>query len=162
MTIAVIGPPAAGKTRIGRALARRVGKPFVDTDARIVQQHGPIPQIFAEHGEAVFREFERAAVREAFATDGVVSLGGGAVLDPVSRELVRTARVVMLNITEEAVASRIANDKRPLITGIESWRTLVAARADHYAELADVVFDTSTRSSAAIVADIACWLEENP
>ena len=101
-------------------------------------------------------------MREAFTAGGVVSLGGGAVLDPTTRELLAEARVVLLTITEEAVAKRIANAKRPLIIGIDSWRDLVAARADLYASLADISFDTSHRPVTVIVDDIAHWLEENP
>ena len=74
MTIVLIGPPAAGKTRIGKRLAKRLGLPFVDTDAVVVAQHGPIPGILAEHGEPYFRELERQAVAEAVAEPGVVSL----------------------------------------------------------------------------------------
>ncbi len=63
LTLVLVGPMAAGKTSVGRRVARRLGVAFVDTDKRIVAAHGPIPAIFAEHGEAHFRDLERAAVR---------------------------------------------------------------------------------------------------
>ncbi|ERK72528.1 hypothetical protein N136_01109, partial [Leifsonia aquatica ATCC 14665] len=59
MTIVLIGPPAAGKTRLGKRLAKRLGLGFVDTDARVVAAHGPISEIFADHGEPHFRALER-------------------------------------------------------------------------------------------------------
>lgn len=160
MTIVLIGPPAAGKTRVGKRLARRLGLPFVDTDAVVVSQHGPIPAIFAELGEPQFRMLERAAVAEALDEPGVVSLGGGAVLDPHTRTDLADATVVLLTVSPEAIASRIANAKRPLISDLESWKQLVAKRADLYASLADFTADTSTRSIEAIVEEIASWIEE--
>jgi shikimate kinase len=160
VTIVLIGPPAAGKTRVGKRLARRLGLPFVDTDAVVVSQHGPIPAIFAELGEPQFRMLERAAVAEALDEPGVVSLGGGAVLDPHTRTDLADATVVLLTVSPEAIASRIANAKRPLISDLESWKQLVAKRADLYASLADFTADTSTRSIEAIVEEIASWIEE--
>ena len=87
-TIALIGPPAAGKTRLGKRLARRLSLPFVDTDAVVVSQHGPIPEIFARHGEPYFRELERAAVAEAIREPGVarIGLGSGVVADSSAGE----------------------------------------------------------------------------
>jgi shikimate kinase len=160
VTIVLIGPPAAGKTRVGKRLARRLRLPFVDTDAVVVSQHGPIPAIFAELGEPQFRLLERAAVAEALDEPGVVSLGGGAVLDPHTRTDLADATVVLLTVSPEAIASRIANAKRPLISDLESWKQLVAKRADLYASLADFTADTSTRSIEAIVEEIASWIEE--
>ncbi|WP_271178811.1 shikimate kinase [Leifsonia poae] len=160
MTIVLIGPPAAGKTRIGRRLAKRLGLPFVDTDAVIVAQHGPIPGIFAEHGEPHFRALERVAVAESIAEPGVVSLGGGAVLDPETQSDLAATTVVLLTVQADAIASRISNAKRPLVTDLESWKRLVAARSDLYNSLADYTADTSTRPIETIVEEIAAWVEE--
>jgi shikimate kinase len=160
VTIVLIGPPAAGKTRVGKRLARRLRLPFVDTDAVVVSQHGPIPGIFAELGEPHFRMLERAAVAEALVEPGVVSLGGGAVLDPDTRTDLADATVVLLTVSPEAIASRIANAKRPLVSDLESWKLLVAKRADLYASLADFTADTSTSSIESIVEEIASWIEE--
>ncbi|MFF1633226.1 shikimate kinase [Leifsonia sp. NPDC058248] len=160
MTIVLIGPPAAGKTRVGKRLAKRLGLAFVDTDAVVVAQHGPIPGIFAELGEPQFRMLERTAVAEALVEPGVVSLGGGAVLDPDTRTDLAGATVVLLTVSPEAIASRIANAKRPLVTDLESWKRLVAKRADLYASLADYTADTSTSSIDTIVEQIASWIEE--
>ena len=159
MTIVLIGPPAAGKTRIGRRLARRLGLPFVDTDAVVVAANGPIPAIFAEHGEPHFRALERAAVAEAIAEPGVVSLGGGAVLDPATQADLADTTVVLITVQPEAIASRIANAKRPLVTDLESWKRLVASRSELYTSLADYTADTSTRPIETIVEEIAAWVE---
>ena len=160
MTIVLIGPPAAGKTRIGKRLAKRLGLPFVDTDAVVVAQHGPIPGIFAEHGEPYFRELERQAVAEAVAEPGVVSLGGGAILNADTRADLAGKRVVLITVQPEAIARRIANSKRPLVTDIESWKRLVADRRELYESLADYTADTSSRPIETIVEEIARGAEE--
>ena len=161
MTVVLIGPPAAGKTRIGKRLASRLGRPFIDTDREIVAEHGPIPQIFAEHGEPYFRRLEREAVRRALTEHAVVSLGGGAVLDRETQADLAATSVILLTVKAEAVAGRIGNAKRPLVTDLTSWQALVDSRAELYASLADYSIDTSTRPLDAIVEDIALWVEGN-
>jgi shikimate kinase len=143
-TAVLIGPPAAGKTRIGKATAKMLGVPFTDVDARIVEKHGSIPLIFAEHGEAQFRAWERVEVAHALTEDGVVSLGGGAVEDEQTQKDLENLTVVLVTVSAEAVADRLDNDKRPLLNGIDSWRALVARRQDIYDELATITIDTST------------------
>ncbi|MEO8907496.1 MAG: shikimate kinase, partial [Microbacteriaceae bacterium] len=98
MSIVLIGPPAAGKSRVGKRLARRLGLAYVDTDAMIVRDHGAIADIFAVHGEERFRALERTAVEVALREDAVVSLGGGAVLDPLTQNDLRGRVVVLLTI----------------------------------------------------------------
>lgn len=160
MTVVLIGPPAAGKTRLGKRLAKRLGVAFVDTDARVVAEHGAIAEIFAERGEPHFRALERAAVAAALREGGVVSLGGGAVLDPDTRADLAGLRVVLLTVQPEAIAQRIAGGKRPLVTDIESWKRLVAERAELYASLAEYTADTSSRPIETIVEEIADWVEQ--
>lgn len=160
MTLVLIGPPAAGKTRLGKRLARRLGMTFTDTDAVIVAANGPIAQIFARDGEAAFRALERDAVESAIAAGGVVSLGGGAVLDPRTQHDVKRGKVVLLTVSPEAVASRIDDGKRPLVQGVESWRALVEKRMPLYESLADYRADTSRRPISVIAEEIAAWYEE--
>lgn len=160
MTVVLIGPPAAGKTRLGKRLAKRLGLAFIDTDARVVADHGPIADIFAEHGEPHFRALERAEVAAALREGGVVSLGGGAVLDLDTRADLAGLRVVLLTVQPEAIAQRITGGKRPLVTDIESWKRLVAERAELYASLADYTADTSSRPIETIVEEIAEWVEQ--
>ena len=161
MTVVLIGPPAAGKTRIGKRLAKRLERPFIDTDHEIVAEHGPIPQIFAEYGEPHFRRLERETVARALGEHAVVSLGGGAVLDPDTQADLASASVILLTVKAEAVASRIGNAKRPLVTDMASWQALVDSRAELYASLADYSTDTSTRPLDAVVEEIALWVEGN-
>ena len=159
--VVLVGPPASGKTRIAKALAPLVGKSVIDTDKVVVRDHGPIPEIFETHGESVFRQYERAAVIDALASDAVVSLGGGAVIDPDTRADLRNVPVAMITITEDAVAHRLNSNKRPLLRdGLDSWRELLAERSVWYNEVADRVFDASHRPVDRVAAEIHEWLEE--
>ena len=85
-TIALIGPMGAGKTSVGRRLAKHLDRRFVDTDAVIAGEHGPIPQLFSTLGEPGFRAIERDVVQRELRSGGVVALGGGAVLDGTTRD----------------------------------------------------------------------------
>ena len=159
-TAVLIGPPAAGKSRIGKRVAKLLGEVFVDTDSRIVASHGAIADIFAQHGEPHFRALERDAVREALAGTGIVSLGGGAVLDPATQEDLRNLPVVLLTATAESVRKRIRGGKRPLLAagGIEAWERLVAERTPIYERVATRSWDTSDRSADQVATEIAEWL----
>lgn len=156
--IVLIGPPAAGKTKLGRVLAWQLGAKFVDTDRRVVAEHGPIPEIFAEHGEAVFRQWERQAVAKALGEDAVVSLGGGAVLDPGTQADLADEQVLLLTTTAEAVAARLDGD-RPLASGVADWQKLVEARMPIYRRLAKHTIDTSAMPAVAIIAEASAWAE---
>jgi shikimate kinase len=159
--LVLIGAPAAGKTRLGKRVARILGVPFVDTDKRIVAAHGPIADIFTEHGEPHFRQLERAAVAEALSEVAVVALGGGAVLHPDTQADLADHRIVLLTVSRSAVQARITNGKRPLVAGVDSWQALVDARRPIYESLATRTFDTSHRPLDDIAADIARWIQEN-
>lgn len=157
--LVLIGAPGAGKTRTGKRVAKRLGLPFIDTDARVVAEHGPISAIFAEHGEPQFRRLERAAVAEALREPAVVSLGGGAVLDPATAADLDGLRVVQLTTSAEAVAARIDNDKRPLLAGgTAAWEALVAARQPTYDALATRTIDTSATPLDEVAGRIADWV----
>ncbi len=159
--VVLIGPPAAGKTRVGKRVARILDAPFIDTDRVIVAQHGPIPAIFAEHGEAVFRQFEADAVAEALQQRAVVSLGGGAVMTPSVAAALASAPVVLLTINAEAAAERLDPETRPLVReGIGAWVDLVATRMPTYAALAVATWDTSSRPIDRIAEEIVEWTRE--
>jgi shikimate kinase len=158
--VVLIGAPGAGKTTVGRRVARDLGVAFTDTDRAIVDAHGPIAEIFRVHGEPRFRELEREAVARALADGGVVSLGGGAVLDAATRADLRAADVVLLTVSEDAVRARIRGDDRPLVDGLDSWRRLVAERRELYASLADLTIDTSDRPLAHIAREIGRFARE--
>jgi shikimate kinase len=163
LTLVLVGPMAAGKTSVGRRVARRLGVEFVDTDKRIVAAHGPIPSIFADHGEPHFRDLERRAVADAISEGGVISLGGGAVTDEVTRELLRGHSVVFLTVSAEAVADRLRGSNRPLLSGedpIERWKRIFDERRGWYAEVASATFDTSRRPMQKIADEIVAWKRE--
>jgi shikimate kinase len=160
--LVLIGAPGAGKTRIGKRIARLLDLPFIDTDKRIVAEHGGIPEIFAIHGEPHFRELERHQVTLALAEHAVVSLGGGAILDASTQLDLEPLRVVQLTVSAEKIASRNIGAGRPLLAnGVEAWTALVAARAPIYDRLADATFDTSSLPAERIADDIVRWVKEN-
>jgi len=158
--IVFIGPSGAGKSRLGKRVARLLDVPFADTDKTITAEHGPIPQIFREHGEPHFRALERDAVVRGLAGDGILSLGGGAILDADTQRDLADHRVVFLTITPEAVAPRIAGDAdRPLVqNGVADWVALNAPRWEIYKRLADATFDTSHRPNDKLAEEVAAWL----
>ncbi|TFD94156.1 shikimate kinase [Cryobacterium lactosi] len=153
---------ASGKSKIGRRVARTLRIPFIDTDTDIVAAHGPITEIFASAGEEHFRTLERAAVAAALHRHrAVISLGGGAVLDPATRADLRQATVISLSTTAEAVRNRTKNAKRPLLAaGPDAWQRIYDERRPLYEALASIHFDTSTRPVDAIAADIVKWVRE--
>ncbi|PZF65414.1 shikimate kinase [Curtobacterium sp. MCBD17_013] len=160
MPVVLIGPMGAGKSTVGKRAAKALGVPFTDTDREIVREHGPIDRIFAERGEAAFRDLERAAVDAALDTGGVVAVGGGAVTHAATRAAIATCRVVLLTVSADAVAERIVGTDRPLLAvgGIDAWTAIADARAATYASLAHVVVDTSRRPMSRVVDDVVAWV----
>lgn len=163
--IVLIGPMGAGKTSIGRRIAKTLGESFYDSDIAVASTHGPIEQLFAEHGEEHFRALERAAVIDGLAQGGVVALGGGAVLHPDTRvDLAGSEhRVVLLTVGPETIESRIRGSRRPLLQDedpIARWREIYAVRRPVYETLADVTFDTSTGRLQDIVDAVVQWARE--
>lgn len=161
----LVGPPGAGKTTVGQLLADRWGVTFRDTDADVERTAGmSVSDIFVTEGEERFRELERAAVAAALEShDGVLALGGGAVLDPATRAALAGHTVVHLNVGSSDAAKRVglARD-RPLL--IEAPRTRLAAmlreRAPLYAEVATIVVDTSGRTPEDVAESVADAIEK--
>jgi shikimate kinase/3-dehydroquinate synthase len=138
--LALIGFMGAGKSRIGLDLARRIDRPFIDTDQEIERRHGPIAQIFEERGEAEFRALEELVVAEALdaADPAVVALGGGAVLSAATRErLRRRACTVLLLVDPSDAWQRTRAQDRPLARDEGEFRRLFEARQPAYVECAD-------------------------
>jgi len=161
VTVVIIGPPGSGKSSVGRRLARKLSRQFIDTDQRVVAEHGPIAEIFAHRGEEHFRQLERKQVRRALTKDAVVALGGGAVLDVETQRDLSAHTVVLLSVTADSVGSRLNDTRRPLVNDLDSWISLVESRRALYESLADLAVDTSNRDTGEIVAEIASWLRNH-
>jgi shikimate kinase len=159
----VIGPPGSGKSTIGRRLAKELGVAWHDTDEAIATAVGKtISDIFVEHGEAHFRQLERAEVAAALARDGVVSLGGGAPMEPATQAALAGHTVVFLDVGIADAARRIGFDaSRPLLSvnPRATWTRLMTERRPTYERLATHRVDTAGRKPAAIVAEIVALLE---
>lgn len=147
--VILVGLPGAGKSAVGRELARQLRRPFVDFDEEIVRREGrTIPEIFASEGEAYFRRLEAALTREAAHARGwVIAPGGGWVLQRgLVQELREFAVTVHLRVSPETAVKRMGRDiaLRPLLSAgdpVERARALWAERKERY-EQADVEVDT--------------------
>ncbi len=154
--LVLVGAPGAGKTTVGRVLARRLGVSFTDVDAVIVERVGkPIADMFVQEGEPAFRAVERAVVAEALAgVDGVLALGGGSVLAEETRVLLRGHRVVHLAVgLTDGLRRTGMSTARPLLAGVNpraAFRTLLEARTPLYREVAAVEVDTTRRSTGQV------------
>ena len=155
----LVGPPGAGKTTVGELLAKHWNVGFRDTDADIEASAGkPIPDIFVDDGEDHFRALERAAVATALAEfDGVLALGGGAVLAEETRALLRGHRVIYLSVELSDAVSRVGlGAGRPLlaINPRATLKYLLEQRRPLYAEVATLTVVTDGRTPEAIADEI--------
>jgi shikimate kinase len=158
-SLVLIGPMGAGKTTVAGLVAERWGTTVRDTDADIVAADGrSISDIFLESGEQDFRKLERAAVAAALAEhDGVVALGGGAVLDEGTRELLAGRRVVFLRVGLTDAVKRVGlGTSRPLLLGNVRGRikALLDERTPVYESLATVTVDTDGRTPEDVADEI--------
>ncbi|HEX9122470.1 MAG TPA: shikimate kinase [Actinomycetota bacterium] len=164
MIVYLVGMPGSGKSTVGPELARRLGVPFVELDVEIERGAGrTVREIFAEEGEAGFRELEAAALVEAATRDpAVVSCGGGVVLEPANRVTLRaTGEVVFLSVPLDVLEQRVrpAQD-RPLIHVAADLERLFRDREPLYREFAAHVVDaggTPEEVAAAIEEELTRW-----
>ncbi|WP_206061029.1 shikimate kinase [Nonomuraea basaltis] len=160
MTTAVlIGPPGSGKTTLGRLLAERLGVGFRDTDADVEAVAGkPVAEIFVEDGEARFRELEHEAVRRALAEhDGILSLGGGAVLNEETQALLDGHHVVYLQVGLSDAIQRVGlASARPLLvlSPRSQLKKLMDERRPVYERLAVMTVVTDKRAPEELADEI--------
>lgn len=157
----LVGPMGAGKTTIGRQLARSLKRDFLDSDREIEQRTGAgIPLIFELEGEAGFRARERAVIDELTQSPGIVlATGGGAILDEANRRhLAERGTVIYLATSVEQQLERIGRDRnRPLLQTADPKRRLqelLAVRDPLYREIADLTVPTDSRSARDVVNQI--------
>ncbi|MFE7317651.1 shikimate kinase [Streptomyces sp. NPDC057555] len=165
--VVLVGPPGAGKSTVGELLAGRLGVGYRDTDADIVGTAGkPIAEIFIEDGEPHFRALEREAVRTALdAHAGVLSLGGGAIMDDGTRKLLIGLPVVFLDVELADAVKRVGLDApRPLlaVNPRKQWRELMERRRPLYTEVARAVIATGDRTPQEVADAIVHALELGP
>ena len=162
--VVLTGPPGSGKTTVGRALAALLGVELHDTDQAIeVQQGQSISDIFLDEGESRFRELERAEVTSSLAShSGVLSLGGGAVMDPVTSAALAGHTVVFLDVGIADAAKRVGFDRsRPLlaVNPRAQWIRMMDTRRPTYERLATFSVQTAGRAPQDIAAEIVQRLE---
>ena len=167
--LALIGFMGAGKSSLGRELARLTGRPFVDTDEEIEKRFGPIGELF-ERGEPEFRRLEEQVVAEALAgPTAVIALGGGAVLSEASQErLSRTAFTAWVQVDVDTAWRRVSGSGRPLARDREQFERLYEERVEVYDVIAEgsgedvesllltalgIVFSSRVPYDAAVIAD---------
>lgn len=165
-TIALVSMPGGGKSTIGRQLAKRMGRSFVDSDAEIERELGvSIRAFFESHGEAAFREIESRLIDELTCRESIVlATGGGAVLRDENRACLRSrCRVVYLHALPEELYRRLRHDtQRPLLQvpdPLSRLRDLYAQRDPLYRGVSDFTVETGRPSMASVVNMIMMQLE---
>jgi len=164
--IFLVGMMGAGKTSVGKLLAKRLGKTFHDSDHAIEGRTGVrIPVIFELEGEAGFRLREAAVIEELTALQEIVlATGGGAVLTPSNRDLLKArGTVVYLRASVNELWNRTRHDRnRPLLQTVDPYARLCELHAQRdplYREVADVTVETGTQSLKTLVAKLEQRLE---
>lgn len=155
----IVGAPGAGKTSVGRRVAEQLGVNFADSDALVEARAGKsVSDIFVDQGEATFREMERDEIARTLQEfDGVLSLGGGAILDASTRAKLADQRVIWLKVDLTNATQRVGmNSARPLLLGNVrgTMLTMLEQRTPLYEEVATYEVDTSGRPVKSIVSEV--------
>lgn len=156
--VAIVGYMGSGKTTLGRVLARALGREFVDLDRAIVKEAGKgIPEIFAEHGEEAFRDLEHKALLDALEghTPGVVACGGGVVVRPENRALLRDVTTIFLREDTGVLYHRTRGPNRPLrAASREEFEMRYEQRLPFYREVADLEVEVDGRPPAQVAEEV--------
>jgi shikimate kinase len=157
--LVLVGVPGAGKTTIGKLLATEMGSEFFDSDEEVVAQTGSsVFSLFIEKGEPLFREIEREVIARGLErSSGVYALGGGAVLDPSTRELLKHKRVCWLGVSARVAAKRVGLDQpRPVLAGNVRAQMvkLLNEREPLYKEVATFTVVTDELSPSEVVREV--------
>jgi shikimate kinase len=167
--VVLIGLMGAGKSTVGRLLAARLQRPFVDTDEIVEHETGTaIAELFAAEGERGFRQHESAAVRQVAALRGqVIAVGGGAVLDIANVTHLRsTGDLVLLDAEPATLARRVGDGTtRPLLEGGDAAQRLAQLRNERaaaYDYAAGHVIDTTDRSPEEVADAVLAWAKLQP
>ncbi|WP_246136582.1 shikimate kinase [Leekyejoonella antrihumi] len=156
--VILIGPPGAGKSTVGAMVADRLGLPFVDTDALIVQeQQRSVSDIFVVDGEETFRRLEADAARRSLDAETVLALGGGAPIQDAVAELLAGHRVLFLDVAIADASGRIGFDQsRPLlaVNPRATWSRMMTQRRPAYERLATWVVDTAGKDVETVVEEV--------
>jgi shikimate kinase len=161
----IVGPPGAGKTTVGQAVADLLGLEFTDTDHLIELRAGkPIPEIFFDDGEDAFRALERETIASALGSyDGILALGGGAILHEGTRELLRDHTVVFLSVELTDAVKRVGlGGGRPLlaVNPRATLKYLMDQRRPLYASVATHTLATDGRPPEELAAEVAALLKD--
>ena len=160
-----VGAPGSGKTTIGKQVAQKLGVEFIDVDNEIeMDEKTTISDIFVQKGEAYFRQLERAKISDLLNSfHGVLSLGGGSVLDESTRQALAIAPVVWLKVSSGDASSRVGLGlSRPVLMGnVRSTLVkLLEERTPLYEEVADWEIDTSKKSIEEVVQEVLLQTSE--
>ena len=160
-----VGAPGSGKTTIGKQVAEKLGVEFIDVDNEIeMDEKTTISDIFVKKGEAYFRQLERTKISELLNSfNGVLSLGGGSVLDETTRQALAIAPVVWLKVSSGDASSRVGLGlSRPVLMGnVRSTLVkLLEERTPLYEEVADWEIDTSGKTIEEVVQEVLLQTSE--
>ncbi len=151
--IVLIGPMGAGKTTLGKKLAKALELPFQDTDRMVESKHGSISSIFDGQGEEKFRDYEQDALVDALRAGGVVATGGGVVLREQNRRALDGHKVIFLDTDANSVIRRVNLLKRPLLReNPERWTEIYQQRLPLYESIAGEKLFTGNRPIKHLVS----------
>jgi shikimate kinase len=163
----LVGFMGAGKSTVGRVVAEKIGRPFVDLDARIEEASGrPVAKVFETQGEPVFRALETEALAAlAEEPPSVVACGGGVVVRDANRAMLKSlGYVIFLRVSAGETLARVGDDgTRPLLSGaggLLAATALLEARESLYTAVADATIDTAGRSAEEVALRVESQIAE--